>query len=551
MKTAFTGRDAATFAARPRQTDRPILLVGFLKQANLGLGYLASTLRAFGYRVIIADVTAAPEDLVAICRRENPALVGFSLIFQFYIRRYRDQIRSLRANGVTCHLTMGGHFPSLNPAAALAEVPELDSVAQFEGELTLLELADALTTGADWRQVGGIIHRTADGHSACSSQRALLHDLDDLPWPAREVAPKEILGQPLTSLLASRGCARTCSFCSIHTFYRTAPGKVVRLRAPEAVVEEMAWLHHDQGISVFLFQDDDFPIFGPNWKKWARRLIAEIHRAGLADKIAWKINCRADAVDSELLLEMKAAGLFLVYMGLESGDIGGLDVLGKDISVEQNLAAVATLKRIGLRFEYGFMILDPSSSFTSIRANLAFLDKVTGDGSVAATFCRMLPYDGTPIRDRLAAEGRLRGDVCNPDYEFLDPRLDGFNSDMNRLLHMSGWIHGAAALSPSLNWAWDEYAVLARFFPDLAGRRTYQRALARLTAEANRAVLGAMAALADHHETGTAPMPDEAALADKARDLNSRLLALRNGYIFRHQDAILAAAPAERPAYVA
>ena len=35
----------------------------------------------------------------------------------------------------------------------------------------------------------------------------------------------------------------------------------------------------------------------------------------------------------------------------------------------------------------------------------------------------MLPYDGTPIKDELVRTGRIRGDVCNPDYDFLDPRI--------------------------------------------------------------------------------------------------------------------------------
>src|SRR3954447_19911372 len=47
------------------------------------------------------------------------------------------------------------------------------------------------------------------------------------------------MGLPTLPVLASRGCARRCSFCSIHTFYRTAPGKIVRVRKPEKVIEEM------------------------------------------------------------------------------------------------------------------------------------------------------------------------------------------------------------------------------------------------------------------------------------------------------------------------
>ena len=128
----------------------------------------------------------------------------------------------------------------------------------------------------------------------------------------------------------------------------------------------------------------------------------------------WKINCRADAVDEQLFKEMQAAGLYLVYMGLESGDEQGLKTLNKGITVEQNLAAVATLKRLGLVFEFGFMLLDPSSSFASIRANLRFLRAITGDGCVAAVFCRMLPCDGTPIKDQLAAEDVSRATCATP-----------------------------------------------------------------------------------------------------------------------------------------
>lgn len=550
MKTAFTGALAAELARNPRRTDRPVLLVGFLDQGNLGIGYLTTTLEAFGWRVIVADVEADPREILRLVEAERPILIGFSLIFQFYIRRYREVIRRLRAAGVDAHLTMGGHFPSLGPAATFAEVPELDSVVQYEGELTLLELADALSTGADWRRIAGVVHQEG-GPPACAEARHLLRDLDDLPWPKRDFEPEAVLGRRVMPLLASRGCARTCSFCSIHTFYRTAPGKVVRTRRPAEVVAEMRWLHDERDITIFLFQDDDFPLFGRAWKRWTRELIAELHAADLPGRAIWKINCRADAVDAELMAEMKAAGLYLVYMGLESGDGQGLDVLDKGISVEQNLAAVATLKRLGLVFDFGFMMLDPSSSFDSIRNNIAFLREISGDGSVAAVFCRMLPYDGTPIKDRLAAEGRLRGDVCNPDYDFLDPRLDGFHRELDAMMKLSGWIHGHQALSPMLNWAWNEVAVLEGLFPRLDGMPDYRAALARITATSNAEVLDAVEALAAAHEAGRRAIDRAGALGRSAERLGARLVETRNRFVASHQTTLLASLDARRPLAVA
>ena len=94
---------------------------------------------------------------------------------------------------------------------------------------------------------------------------------------------------------------------------------------------------------------------------------------------------------------MREAGLYRVYMGLESGSEEGLTTLHKQITVEQNLRAVATLKMPGIMFEFGFMLFDPSTTFESVAENLAFLRTIVGDGAAAATFCRMIPYDGTPV----------------------------------------------------------------------------------------------------------------------------------------------------------
>jgi hypothetical protein len=47
-----------------------------------------------------------------------------------------------------------------------------------------------------------------------------------------------------------------------------------------------------------------------------------------------------------------------------------------------------------------------------------------GDGAAPVNFCKMLPYAGTPIEAQLIQEGRLRGNISQPDYSFLDPRVD-------------------------------------------------------------------------------------------------------------------------------
>lgn len=531
--------DAPAPWATQRDTRRPVLLIGFLRQGNLGLGYLSATLKQFGYRVEVLDFEQDTADLVAAARRLQPMLVGFSLIFQFYVRRFAALAQALREGGVDAHFTIGGHFPSLSSEDTLALVPAVDSVVCFEGELTLLELADRIGTGADWRSVNGIAYRDDAGACRYTPHRHLIHDLDTLPWPDRDYEPETILGQRAMPLIASRGCSRTCSFCSIHVFYRTAPGKVVRLRRPARVVEEMHHLHHQRGINIFLFQDDDFPVFGKAWRRWTRELIAELYRADLVGRMIWKLNCRADAVEPELFAEMRDAGLYLVYMGLESGSEEGLDTLNKGIAVAQNLAAVRILKSLGLTFEFGFMMFDPSTSFASIRDNVGFLRQIIGDGSNAAVFCRMLPYDGTPIKTTLAQEGRLRGDVCDPDYDFLDLRINALYEDLSALVHVAGWIHGHRALSPKINWAWNELAVIDRLFPGLQQRTRYAQSLRAITRASNELLLRLVLDVAAAHEAGRAHRWSEARLAEPCDRLLERLAQARDAFVERNQQVLL------------
>ena len=342
----FQGEPIISSPIEERNTARPILLVGFLHQGNLGLGYLSSKLKESGYTVVICDIEAEPETIIKSAKDMSPLIIGFSLIFQFCIEKLASLIRKLRAEGLDCHFTIGGHFPSLSYRETLQIIPELNSVVRFEGEMTLLELADVIGLGKEWRGIQGIAYH--DGREVVvNSLRPQIANLDSLPYPDRNFEPETALGRKAMPLLASRGCARTCSFCSIQTFYRAAPGKVVRTRNPAKVVEEMRMLHEERGITIFLFQDDDFPLYGKVWRRWATDFVNELNRSGLSRRVIWKISCRVDSVEAELFAAMRDAGLYLVYMGLESGNEEGLRALHKQATVDQNLHAVEILKQVG------------------------------------------------------------------------------------------------------------------------------------------------------------------------------------------------------------
>ena len=61
----------------------------------------------------------------------------------------------------------------------------------------------------------------------------------------------------------------------------------------------MDFLHKKQDCSVFLFEDDDFPVKTKNGSEWIDKFCKELKRKKLDDKIMWKINCRPDEIDHD------------------------------------------------------------------------------------------------------------------------------------------------------------------------------------------------------------------------------------------------------------
>lgn len=499
------------------------------------MGYLAAVLQEQGRTVEMIDIREDAASIAARLASRPPLVVGFSLIFQYFLPQYLQLAKMLRESGISSHFTMGGHYPSLCHDELLQNFPELDSVVRYEGELTLPELVDRLTTGTDWRRTSGIAY-LADGEVVATEPRSLIPDLDALPFPYRPYQPEQIGGFQTLPLLASRGCARRCSFCSIHTFYRTAPGKVVRCRKPDKIVREMLDLQNNYGVRVFLFQDDDFPLWGSAGRRWADELVGRLHDSGLANSAVWKISCRGEYVEPELFSRLRDAGLFLVYMGIESGVDQGLKILHKEMTVEENLAAVRTLKEVGIQFSYGFMLFDPSSTFESVRENLGFLRKIVGDGSAAATFCRMLPYGGTPIRDYLAKEGRLRGDPTHPDYDFLDTTLNDYYGLLYRA--MAPWIHNDG-LSNELNYALDEFQAMKRLVPGLTQIDLYDTELRSLISEANERLFSLVEDSSLAFEKGDrSPIDSESAKA-YCQEARERLIRIRNDFVAENIDLLI------------
>ena len=295
-----------------------VVLIAFEEKENLGIRFLDAVLTDAGYQTVIIDFRRDQKEILEELLHWDPLIVGFSVVFEKHLYEFRELIHFLRREGLTCHFTVGGYFASLRPGEFYEINPEVDSIVRFEGEHTLLDLVNHLHSGEEWRKVQGIAYKE-NGQVICNPLRPLEPDLDQLPYHTRSEFKKFALNKKYATLMAGRGCIYNCIYCNIMEFYKQPPGPVKRIRDPVKVAEEIKFLHTHHGCSIFLIEDDDFPVRAHNYPGWIEDFCMALEDLHLSGNIMWKINCRPDEVEQEPFALMRKHGLYRVFLGIEDG----------------------------------------------------------------------------------------------------------------------------------------------------------------------------------------------------------------------------------------
>lgn len=429
---------------------RQIFFIGFEDFDNLGVGYMSSVLLNAGYHVSVIDFREQKTEILELLKKTNPLIVGFSLVFQFHIYKFAELIGYLRENGIECHFSGGGHYASLACEELFEIIPSLDSIVRFDGEYTFLDLVKCIYSGKDWKKILGIAYKKSD-KLILNPLRPVEKDLDNFPFPMRSPLKEYALGKKFATIIAGRGCINNCLFCSMREYYHLSSGPVKRIRQPEKVVEEMELLHVKKDCSVFLFQDDDFPVKTGKGTEWIERFCREIEIKRLTNKIMWKINCRPDEISHESFALMKDHGLYLVFLGIEDGTDIGLVRLNKQMTIEESFKGINILRKLDIGFDYGFMPFHPWSTYNSLRDNINFLRVICADGFTSATFLKMLPFFSTAVERELKVTGRLKVKNGFSDYDFPEESMNNYYLfisdcfqewmiDKNGLLNISKWV---------------------------------------------------------------------------------------------------------------
>ncbi|MCX8007091.1 MAG: B12-binding domain-containing radical SAM protein [Coriobacteriia bacterium] len=298
---------------------------------------------------------------------------------------------------------VGGNHASAMAEYMMSRAPAIDAIVRGEGEETSLELVNALAQDASLDGIPGLVLRDWNGAPYRTPGRRQAVDLDGLPLPAYHLLPMGKYAR--YNIMSSRGCPFSCSYCASNVVFC---GRV-RYRDPARVVDEIEHLLTVYGRRHVWFSDDTFT----SNRRFTERLLDEIERRGL--EFTWSCLTRVSVVDERLLVRMRSLGCTYISYGIESGNQGMLDAVGKRITVEEIVRALRITARAGLR-QYGFFIVGfPGETKDTICDTYKLIASTELDG---AAFNVLIPLPGTALMERLLEEGVLTYDEIEWDRLF-------------------------------------------------------------------------------------------------------------------------------------
>ncbi|KEZ79100.1 hopanoid biosynthesis associated radical SAM protein HpnJ [Salinisphaera hydrothermalis] len=298
---------------------------------------------------------------------------------------------------------MVGAKVAVDPDGSLGASTAIDFVGREEFDYTCKEVAE----GRDLANVLGLTYRDANGEHVRNPDRPMIENMDELPFVS-EVYKRDLtienyfigyLEHPYVSFYTGRGCRSKCTFC---LWPQTVGGHRYRVRSPENVVAEVAYIQREMPhVKEIFFDDDTFTDFKPRVEEIARGL----GKLG----VTWSCNAKAN-VPYKTLKIMKDNGLRLLLVGYESGNNQILHNIKKGLRTDIAREFTKNCRKLGIKIHGTFILGLPGETQETIRETIDFAREInphTIQVSLAA------PYPGTRLYEQAMENGWL--DATGPE----------------------------------------------------------------------------------------------------------------------------------------
>jgi len=375
---------------------------------HLGLLSLGAVLREEGHRICIVDASAQGmgyEQTVEETKTFQPDIIALTAVTPSIIKTVK-LAAMMKGIFPSVPIVIGGpHFTAV-PEQTLSDYPVFDYGVVGEGEVTLTELVEALSSGGTLPDVAGIVYRE-NSEVVFSPPRPHIKDLDVLPFPAWDLLPGfpsqyhpalfKYKKLPATHIVSARGCPHKCIFCDTSVFSRR-----IRFHSSEYILNMIGYLVENFGIKEIIFEDDQFLIN----KKRMKKICEGILKAKWP--ISWCCSARVNSVNDLALLKlMKKSGCWQISYGIESGNQKILDFAQKGITINQIEKAVRLTHKAGILSKGYFIFGLPYENEKTMQNTISFAKSIPLNDMSVFT---LTPFPGSKMYNIAEQYGTIKKD---------------------------------------------------------------------------------------------------------------------------------------------
>ena len=259
-------------------------------------------------------------------------------------------------------IILGGHAMHFETDVLGISTNDVDAICKGEGEHTIRDVLDREFKNLS--DVPGLY--LPDGDTwRLTSDRKLIPDLDDVPWPSFDEVDVSAYPVQDLPLMGSRGCIARCIFCNDRI--RTPK---FRTRSAIHQVEELQYLKERYDTNFFIYND---PLMNANLQVVEEK-ADEIIRRGLQLKYGGNMMVRHQ-MSKELFTKLRKSGMTVLIAGVESGSNHTLKGMKKMFSCEQASDFLKKAHNAGMRVELNLIVGFPTETEEHFKETLDFLSE--------------------------------------------------------------------------------------------------------------------------------------------------------------------------------
>lgn len=368
---------------------------------NLGIACIAGNIDEH-HDVYIIDLIRKRRRVKEYLKRTldkiRPDLVGLSTMTWQYDTCLKI-IRLIKTWMPDVKIAIGGYHPTLmyEDISASSESSLIDFMIRGEGEEAFRLLANALSgdgrvediPSLSYKRNGAFIH----------NPRGEIMDLSRLKLPVRDKRRLtwgyHVMNHKIEVMETSRGCTRSCNFCSIRHMY----GRCFRVYPIERVLADLDDIYYNRKTRWVFVADDNLVLDPERVIALCGAIVAKNYK-GLC--IVIQADCISMARYPKMVQKMAEAGVKSVFLGIENASPKNLKTAGKGDITGATEKAVAHCHEYGIMVIGGLIMGFPDDDEASIIENYEFVNKLDID----AVYPQILtPYPRTEIRTKLIEDG--------------------------------------------------------------------------------------------------------------------------------------------------